>query len=779
MGNVVRSRIKGPEDEAQLPVIGAEEIPFGGGSVAKNLVIVESPAKAKTITKFLGRGYTVKASMGHVRDLPKSQFGVDVEDGFKPKYITVRGQGKTLQELRKAAAKADRVYLATDPDREGEAISWHLSEALNLESDRAKRVEFHEITKKAVENAIKNPRPINHNLVDAQQTRRILDRLVGYRLSPLLWNKVKRGLSAGRVQSVALRLICDREQEINEFEPVEYWSITARLAPSDGPSAGEEFEAKLHRIDGKKVEIGSSDEAKAVLEKVSSANFQVSDVTRKERRRNPAPPFTTSTLQQEASRRLGFTAKKTMSLAQQLYEGLEVKGEGTVGLITYLRTDATRVSEEAQSEARAYIEEKYGKRYRPEKPHQYKSRSGAQAAHEAIRPTSIARTPDMLKDSLKRDQLRLYRLIWERFLASQMSSAILDTLTVDVEAGPAVFRATGSHVKFPGFMTVYLEKKDDEGQEAESAHLPELVQGQAIKCLSLDPRQHFTQPPPRFTEAMLVKTLEELGIGRPSTYVSIIDTIQRRGYVALEEKRFVPTELGDIIVDLLKEHFPDIVNVEFTANLEDQLDRIEDGELEWRGVLDRFYQPFEQALANAKDEIEEVEIQDEVTDEICESCGRNMVIKWGRYGKFLACPGFPECRNTRPLLEEIGVDCPLCNSPIVERRSRRGRVFYGCSAYPECEFTSWKRPIARKCPRCGGLMTEIVRKTRNNRHECMNKECGYSEDAPDGANLEDGELTDERPAANGAVSGPNENGAARLGPNAKAQAKAKGPTRIS
>ena len=699
--------------------------------MAKNLVIVESPAKAKTITKFLGRGFTVKASMGHVRDLPKSQFGVDIEDGFRPKYITVRGQGKTLQELRKAVAKADRVYLATDPDREGEAISWHLSEVLNLDKEKAKRIEFHEITKKAVQNAIQNPRAIDQNLVDAQQTRRILDRLVGYKLSPLLWSKVKRGLSAGRVQSVALRLICDREQEINEFVPEEYWSITARLVPAEGPSAGEVFEAKLYRLDGKKVAITNGDEAAAVVKSLEASDFRVAEVVRKERRRNPAPPFTTSTLQQEASRRLGFTAKKTMSIAQQLYEGLDIEGEGTVGLITYLRTDATRVSEEAQEEARKYIEECYGKAYRPERPYQYKSRAGAQAAHEAIRPTSVARTPELVKDSLKRDQYRLYRLIWERFIASQMAPAVLDTVTVDVEAGRGVFRATGSIVKFPGFMTVYSERRDDEANEADSVALPELEVGQVLRRLAIEPKQHFTQPPPRYTEAMLVKTLEELGIGRPSTYVQIIDTIQRRGYVALVDKRFEPTELGKIIVELLKEHFPDIVDVEFTANLETQLDRIEEGELEWRRVLDSFYQPFERALRQAREAIEEVDIQDEVTDVVCESCGRNMVVKWGRFGKFLACPGFPECRNTRPLLEEIGVPCPKCGSPLVERRSRRGRTFYGCSAYPGCEFTSWRRPIARRCPKCGSLMTEVARKTKGNRHECLNEACGYAEDAPE------------------------------------------------
>jgi len=700
--------------------------------VGKKLVIVESPAKAKTISKFLGRGFAVKASMGHVRDLPRSQFGVDIDHGFTPKYITVRGQGKTLQELRKAVKDAERVYLATDPDREGEAISWHLAEVLGLDINSPNRIEFNEITKAAVQSAIKNPRPIDTNLVDAQQARRVLDRLVGYKLSPLLWSKVKRGLSAGRVQSVALRIICDREQEIEAFRPEEYWTITAVFSPSATGKAKESFEAKLHRIDGDKVEVKDEATARSIVARLSHAQFAVTAVSRKERRRNPAPPFTTSTLQQEASRRLGFTARRTMTVAQQLYEGLDIGPEGTVGLITYLRTDATRVSEEAQAEARRFIEEQYGRDFVPAKPYQYKNKEGAQGAHEAIRPTSVLRKPDDLKPYLNRDQLRLYRLIWERFVASQMAPAVFDTLTVDIEGGGGVFRATGSTVKFPGFMAVYTEARDDEASEAEEA-LPPLEEGQRLKCLRVDPHQHFTQPPPRYSEAMLVKTLEELGIGRPSTYVQIIDTIQRRGYVTVKEKRFVPTELGKIIVDLLKEYFPDIVDVEFTANMEEKLDRIEEGAVGWRQVVGEFYAPFERALENALKEIEEVTIEDEPTDEVCEVCGRNMVIKWGRYGKFLACPGFPECKNTKPLLSEIGVACPDCGKPLVERRSRRGKVFYGCSGYPECSFTSWQRPVAQRCPRCGGLMTRVERRGKEPEHVCLDKECGYRETAPEAA----------------------------------------------
>lgn len=695
-------------------------------TLAKTLIIVESPTKAKTIRKFLGRNYTVKASMGHIRDLPKSQFGVDVEKDFEPKYITVRGQGKVLQELRKAAKSADRVLLAPDPDREGEAISWHLAQALKLE-DTDNRIVFHEITKRAIQNAVKEPRPINSHLVDAQQARRVLDRLVGYKLSPLLWAKVKRGLSAGRVQSVALRIICDREEEIESFVPEEYWSIIAGLETAEGGR----FEAKLHARGKDKIEVRNKEEADSVLSELENAQFVVASVTKRERRRNPAAPFTTSTLQQEASRKLGFSARKTMQLAQELYEGLDVGAEGTVGLITYLRTDATRVSEEAQAEAREYIEKEFGPEYRPEKPFQYENKQGAQAAHEAIRPTSTLRTPASVKPYLKRDQLRLYRLIWERFVASQMSPAVFDTVSADIAAGDYVFRATGSTVKFPGFMTLYIEQHDDEDDDKKGEKdksLPELNEGAQLKHRELTAKQHFTQPPPRFTEAMLVKTLEEQGIGRPSTYVNIIDTIQRRGYVVREDKRFVPTELGQIIVDLLKEHFPDIVDVEFTANMEHKLDQIEEGVLDWKDVVREFYEPFEVALQGAHQLVEQVEIADEETDEICEECGRNMVIKWGRYGKFLACPGFPECRNTKPLLVSIGVPCPDCGNEIVERRSRRGRTFYGCSTYPECEFTSWQRPVNAKCPQCSSILVERNRRGQGPIWVCSSKDCGFTQE---------------------------------------------------
>lgn len=700
--------------------------------MGKTLVIVESPAKAKTISKFLGRRYTVKASMGHVRDLPRSQFGVDIENDFTPKYITVRGQGKVLKELRNAAKKADKVLLATDPDREGEAISWHLATALKLDPQE-NRIEFNEITKPAIERALKNPRHLNWDLIDAQQARRVLDRLVGYQLSPLLWAKVKRGLSAGRVQSVALRLICDREEEINAFEPEEYWSITAHFQTDKK----EAFTAKLHRCAGEKISIANESEANDVLAKLKNVSYKVDTVKRRERRRNPAPPFTTSTLQQEASRKLGFPARKTMRLAQELYEGIDIGPEGTVGLITYLRTDSTQISDEARNEAKAYIQEHYGAKYYPEKPRVYSKAKGAQAAHEAIRPTSVLRTPKEMKPFLGRDMLRLYRIIWERFLASQMASAVLDTLSVDIAANDYTFRATGSTIKFPGFMTLYIEQKDEEPKEDDQNMLPPLQQGETLACEKVEPKQHFTQPPPRYTEAMLVKSLEELGVGRPSTYVSIIETIQRRAYVTLEQKRFVPTELGNIIVNLLKEHFPTIVDVEFTATLESKLDEIEEGQQQWTDVIQQFYGPFHEAVEKAHSHIEEVEIEDEQSDEQCEQCGRQMVIKWGRYGKFLACPGFPECRNTKPFLQKIGIACPKCNNDIVERRSRRGRVFYGCAGYPDCDFTSWQKPVGEKCPRCDTMLVEKTTKKHGTQWLCPDKECGYSQPAPETADEEE------------------------------------------
>ncbi len=695
-----------------------------------SLVIVESPAKARTIGKFLGRGFTVKASLGHVRDLPRSQFGVDVEAGFEPKYITIRGKGPIVKELREAAKKVKKVYLATDPDREGEAISWHLAYLLDLNASDPCRIEFHEITKGAIQAAVKKPRRIDADLVNAQQARRILDRVVGYGLSPLLWQKVKRGLSAGRVQSVAVRLICDRGREIEAFVPEEYWSIAAHLLSPELESikgGSGAFEAKLTLYKGEKIELPDKAAVDKVLAALAGKNFQVSEVRRKERRRYPAPPFITSSLQQEASRKLGFSARKTMQIAQQLYEGLEVGEEGSVGLITYMRTDATRVATEAQEATRQFVAAEYGKSFVPPEPPRYKSKEGAQGAHEAVRPTSVHRAPEAVKRFLKRDQNRLYRLIWERFVASQMAPAVLDTLTMDIESAGYTFRATGSVVKFPGFMKVYTESRDDREQD-EGGLLPELAEGTALKLVKLDPKQHFTQPPPKYTEAMLVKSMEELGIGRPSTYAPTIDTIQKRGYVQLLEKRFEPTELGFIVVDLLKEFFPEIIDVEFTASMEAKLDEVEEGERDWVEVLKEFYTPFAQTLEHAREEIGEVQLQDEETDEVCELCGRKMVIKQGRYGRFMACPGFPECKNTKPIYKEVGVPCPLCGGPIVERRSKRGRIFYGCKNYPECDFVSWNRPVPKNCPKCGHFL--VARRRRGQEeYVCSNEACGYSEKA--------------------------------------------------
>lgn len=699
--------------------------------MAKSLIIVESPAKARTIGRFLGRSYQVKASMGHVKDLPRSQFGVDIDHDFTPKYITIRGKGPVLKELRDAAKKANKVLLATDPDREGEAISWHLAQALGLDSDEPCRVEFHEITKKTVQQAVKQARPINQNLVNAQQARRILDRIVGYQLSPLLWRKVKPGLSAGRVQSVAVRLICDRAREIEAFQPEEYWTIGVLLTPENGK---EVFAAEVNQKDGKKLKIQTKDEADAIVADLRKANYVVSAVTRRERRRHPAAPFTTSTLQQEASRKLGFSARKTMRIAQQLYEGLDVGDEGTVGLITYIRTDAVRVSSEAQAQARDYIIKEFGKEYCPAQPREYKSRRTAQDAHEAIRPTSVERTPEKVKSFLQPDQYKLYRLIWERFVASQMASAVMDTLAVDITAAlpgnscSYNLRATGSKIKFPGFMVLYVENEEQESDQdgAKERMLPELVPDQVLVMKEIKPEQHFTQPPPQYTEAMLVKTLEELGIGRPSTYATIIDTIQQRGYVRLVNKRFEPTELGFLVTDLLKEHFAQILDTDFTAQMEEELDNIAEGKADWVKVLKEFYGPFSAQLEQAQQEVEKVEIPEEISDVQCDKCGRYMVIKQGRFGKFLACPGFPECRNTKPLLKEIGINCPQCGGAVVERRSRKGRLFYGCSNYPDCDFVSWDPPVGRKCPDCGGVLVKKVRKN-STQIVCQNKECGYRE----------------------------------------------------
>lgn len=688
--------------------------------MADSLVIVESPAKAKTIGKYLGSKYIVKASMGHVRDLPKSQIGVEIEQDFAPKYITIRGKGSVLKELKDARKKVKKVYLAADPDREGEAIAWHLAHALELDETESCRVVFNEITKQAVKDAFKTPRQINMDLVHAQQARRILDRLVGYKISPLLWKKVKKGLSAGRVQSVSVKLIIDRENEIDAFIPEEYWTITARL------EAGKsKFEARFYGMNGVKKELANEAEVNEVLSALQKQAFVVSEVKEKERLRHPSAPFTTSSLQQEAARKLNFRAAKTMSVAQQLYEGVDLGKEGTVGLITYMRTDSTRISPTAQEEAKEYIGSQFGADYVPETPRQYvKKAANAQDAHEAIRPTSILRSPDQMKPFLSRDQLRLYKLVWERFVASQMTSAVMDTMTVDLQAGDVTFRANGSKVRFPGFMKVYVEGNDD-GTVEDDKLLPPLKTGDKLKQEAIEPKQHFTQPPPRYTEARLVKTLEELGIGRPSTYAPTLETIQKRGYVAIEDKKFVPTELGELVIQQMEEFFPEILDVEFTAHMEEDLDHVEEGQQDWVKVLNDFYESFEKRLQVAEEEMKEVEIEDEVSDEICEKCGRHFVYKMGRFGKFLACSGFPDCRNTRPIVKDTGVACPKCKEgKLVERRSKKGRVFYGCDRYPDCDYVMWDRPSVKPCPSCGSLMVE-KRSKQGTKLQCT--QCDHNE----------------------------------------------------
>ncbi|MER3456225.1 MAG: type I DNA topoisomerase [candidate division GAL15 bacterium] len=683
----------------------------------KSLVIVESPTKARTLKKLLDRRFRVLASMGHVRDLPKSKLGVDVENGFAPHYIVIKGKGPILRELREAAKEADTVYLAPDPDREGEAISWHLQTLLNGVNPNIRRIEFHEVTREAVRRALQHPRDIDMNRVAAQQARRVLDRLVGYKLSPLLWKKVRGGLSAGRVQSVALRLVCDREREIEAFTPQEYWTITARLRR---PADQAVFEARLVSRGDTKVEIPNQEEAHRVLRELQAAAYRVAEVRRRDLQRHPSPPFITSTLQQEANRRLGYSASRTMSLAQQLYEGLDVGEEGTVGLITYMRTDSVRVASSAQEEARTFIRERWGAAYVPEQPRRYASRRGAQDAHEAIRPTSVFRTPEKVKPYLRADQYKLYRLIWERFVASQMSSAVLDTLAVDVTAGAYLLRATGQRVKFPGFLVVYRDLPP-EGEEGMESWLPELAVGEELELVELTPQQHFTQPPPRYTEATLVRALEEKGIGRPSTYAPTLETIKKRGYVRVVDRRLVPTELGRLVNDLLGEYFPDIVDVDFTAHLEEDLDRVEEGQADWVGVVREFYEPFEQDLRRAEALIEEVEMKPEPTGQACPVCGRELVRKQGRFGTFIACSGYPDCTYTRPV--GMGVACPKCGGEVIERRSRRGRIFYGCVNYPACDFTSWDRPTERRCSRCG-YPTALRRSRRGEPYyRCVNGSC--------------------------------------------------------
>lgn len=688
------------------------------------LVVVESPAKAKTIGKFLGKKYSVKASMGHVRDLPKSQIGVEVGQDIKIKYITIRGKGKLLQEIRQLANKSDKILLATDPDREGEAIAWHLQELLKIPADEKCRVEFNEITKNTVKEAIKKPRKLDPDLIDAQQARRVLDRLVGYNLSPLLWRKVRKGLSAGRVQSVVVRLICDREEEINRFEPQEYWSLTAQLQKDK-----HVFEATLQKIGKEKADLKSEEQTQAVIDAIGKNDFLVDSIKKKQTRRNPALPFTTSSLQQEAYRKLNFTVKKTMRIAQQLYEGLDLSSkEGAVGLITYMRTDSTRVSDEAANEAKQYILDKHGEDYVLDKPRKAVNKGKIQNAHECIRPTSVLREPNSMKEYLKPDQFKLYKLIWERFIASQMAPAISDVTTVDLKVNEYTFRASGSIMVFSGFTKVYEEGQDHKSEE-KTGKLPVLQEKEFVALQELLPKQHFTQPPPRFTEATLIKTLEEKGIGRPSTYAPILDTIVSRGYVEKIQKQYTPTELGFLVVDLLKKYFQEIIDVEFTANMEEKLDRIEEGEANWQDVLLDFYQPFKKELDVAEEEIGQIELKDEESDVVCEKCGRNMVIKHGRFGKFLACPGFPECRNTKPILTEIGVTCPQCKEgQVVMRNSKKGRRFYGCSNYPQCDFVSWDEPSKEKCPECQGYMVIKRARAKNDRLVCSNNDCGYSKE---------------------------------------------------
>ena len=685
--------------------------------MAKYLVIVESPAKVKTIKKFLGANYEVDASNGHVRDLPKSQLGVDIENNYEPKYITIRGKGDVLAKLRKEVKKAEKIYLATDPDREGEAIAWHLMKALKLDEMKDKqiyRISFNEITKNAVKASLKSPREIDMNLVDAQQTRRILDRMVGYGISPVLWAKVKRGLSAGRVQSVAMRMICDREDEINSFIPEEYWNLDAELQI---PGVKKSVPAHFYGDKNGKIAIHKKEELDEILKKLENVSYLVEDVKKGERTKKAPITFITSTLQQEASKTLNFSTQKTMRLAQQLYEGVDVKGHGTVGLITYLRTDSTRVAEEADVAARAFIRENYGENYVAVGENGKKSNAKIQDAHEAIRPTNISLTPAIVKDSLQRDLFRLYQLIWKRFTASRMQPAVYETTSVKVGAGEYDFTMASSKLSFDGFMSVYVQEED---KEESSAPFGKLEKGMELGLAGLVPSQHFTQPPAHYTEASLVKALEEQGIGRPSTYAPTITTIIARRYVAKENKNLYVTELGEVVNRIMKNSFASIVDINFTANLEYLLDKVGDGSVQWKTVVRNFYPDLEEAVKTAEKELESVTIADEVSDEICENCGRNMVIKYGPHGRFLACPGFPECKNTKPYLEKIGVPCPKCGKDIVIKKTKKGRKYYGCVDNPDCDFMSWQKPSTKKCPECGGMMVE-----KGNKCLCINENCGY------------------------------------------------------
>ena len=691
--------------------------------MGKTLLIVESPAKSKTIKKYLGANYVVRATMGHVRDLPKSTMGVDINNDFEPSYLTIRGKGDVMKALKKDVKDASKVILATDPDREGEAISWHIMEALELDADNTSRVVFNEITKDAVKNAIKNPRKIDLDLVNAQQARRVLDRIVGYSISPLLWRKVKKGLSAGRVQSVATKLICDREDEINSFEAKEYWSIDASLT---NPPSKKKFSAKFYGDEKGKIELSSEKQTEGILKEIENAEYKVAEVKKSMKKRQPQPPFITSTLQQEAAKKYGYTPTKTMMIAQQLYEGIDIKGKGTVGLITYMRTDSIRVSDEAVKNVRNYIFGRWGEDFMPRSARVFNNKKNAQDAHEAIRPSSVEFVPEEIKDSLSSEQYKIYKLVWDRFVASQMTAAEIEQTAVTIKAGKYLFKTTGSRVEFAGFTSIY-EETSETGEKAEQP-LPPLNEGDVLNLKSIEPKQHFTQPPTRYTEASLIRALEELGIGRPSTYAPTVSTILARNYILKDKKQLYPTELGVVVTDLMKEHFKNIVNVEFTAEMESNLDKVEEGEVQWKDVIRDFYTPFKKDLEKADKNIEHVKFELQESDVVCELCGKKMVYRDGKFGKFLACPGFPACKNTKPIIESIGVKCPKCGDDIVIRRSRKGVRYFGCNSGPECDFMSWDEPTNEKCPNCGSMLLNRSIKGRilKNNKVCLNKDCSFN-----------------------------------------------------
>ena len=699
--------------------------------MGQNLVIVESPSKAKTIGKYLGKNYIVEASMGHIRDLPKSQLGVDVNNNYEPKYITIRGKGDLLEKLKKLAKKSDKVYLATDLDREGEAISWHLAKALRIDESEKCRIEFNEITKTAIKTAIKSPRQIDVNLVNAQQARRVLDRLVGYEISPILWKKVKWGLSAGRVQSVALKIICDREKEIKGFIPKEYWTIDCILKGEKGNKA---FNVKLLNYEGKKLEINNETESNKIISDLKSGEFKVNKIKKSTKTKNPLPPFTTSTLQQDAYKKLNFATRKTMLVAQQLYEGVDVRGHGSIGLITYMRTDSVRVSSEAQQATRQYLTATYGSEYIPEEPRVFKGKKNIQDAHEAIRPTYVELTPESVKESLRPEQYKLYSIIWNRFVASQMAACLMNSTSIDIINNKYGLKANGSNVKFDGFTKLYQYTSEE---DESSTTLPDISEGEILKNQEINGNQHFTQAPPKFSEASLVKTLEENGIGRPSTYAPTISTLLDRKYIERNKKTLDPTELGEIVNNIVSEYFKPIVDIEFTAGMEGKLDNVEEGSEQWTKIVDEFFVPLKSLIEIAEKEVSKITIEDKVTEIQCDKCGKFMVIKHGRFGDFLACPGYPECKNTKPIVEEINASCPKCDGKIIARKSKKGKKFFGCSNYPNCDFVSWFEPVEQRCPECNTYMVKKYNKQKGNYLECTNAECKHKIDIPSGDNKED------------------------------------------